>query len=453
MAIVTASSVLEATLEKVNPELPALLATVPTVANMIKSSGRAEKITNKLFRIPRLMYNGGNFGKYDADGGDMGAGTGMKVGKLTGGYFDSRYMVEISKKAMDVTDSPEQAIVNAFSHQLKNAIKEVAVMDDITIHTSGDAVLTSSVGASATSTWASGAKTTYTFASATDYIGVDRLRPGMMVGVYGTGGTPLRTDLAGTTNSWPIDHIDWTNKVVYIDGLVNSAASTDILAFNGMAATLTTGADWPTTLTADTFRHGLPYFVNSSTSGYTLGTLRANDTELLANYVNASSAALTFQHIQAAVDQALKRRDMDTMSGVVGLFHQAQRAQIFNIGISVAAKLIGGDSFGKSVDLMPSNAGMDEFNVCGIPCKVDRLQDKSRVDFIVPKTWGRAMLHETKFHQPPQGGGKYIFESRATTGNLKAAWLFAIVQAFDYFCTDPGANSYVGSVAVPSLYA
>ena len=451
MAIANAASVLEATLEKVNPELPALLATVPTVANLIKASGRAEKITNKLFRIPRLAYNGGNFGKYDADGGDMGSGTGMKITKLTGGYFDSRYMVEISKKALDVTDSPEQAIVNAFSHQLKMAIKEVAVMDDVTLHTSGDAVLTSSVGASATSTWASATKTTYTFADATDYIGVDRLRPGMMVGVYGTGGTPLRTDLAGTTNAWPIDHIDWVNKVVYIDGLVNAAATTDVLAFNGMAATMTTGADWPTTLTNDTFRHGLPYFVNSSTSGYTLGALRANDTELLANYVNAS-AALTFQHIQAAVDQALKRRDMDVMSGVIGLFHQAQRAQIFNIGISISAKLIQGESFGKSVDLMPGNAGMDEFTVCGIPCKVDRLQDKSRVDFIVPKQWGRAMLHETKFHQPPQGGGKFIFESRATTGNLKAAWLFAIVQAFDYFCIDPGSQSYVGGVTVPSLY-
>lgn len=453
-SIAAAADVLQATLEKVNPLLPELLATYDTVANLVKTGGAAEKITNKLFRIPQLQYRGGNFGKFDADGGDMGSGTGMKVVKLTGGYFDSRYTVEITKKAIDVTDSPEQAIVNAFSYQLKNALREVSATDNVAIHTSGNGVLTSSVGASATSTWATGTKTTYTFADATDTIGVDRLRPGMVVGVYGTGGTPKRTDLAGTTNSWVIDHIDWVNKVVYLDGLVNAAASTDLLAFDGLAATLTTGADWPTTLTADTFRHGLPYFVNSSTSGYTLGQLRANNTELLSNYVNASSAALTFQHVQAVIDQAMKRRDPETVRGSIGLFHQAQRAQIFNTGIAIAAKLVTGNQFGQSVDLMPSNnASMDKFEVCGIPCMVDPLQDKSRVDFIIPKLWGRAMLHDTKFYEAPQGGKGYIFESRATTGNVKAAWHFHIVQAFDYYCVDPGAQSYVGSLSVPALYA
>ena len=446
------ADVTDAMIEKVRNKVQELFETSNTVSSLIEKGGEAETMSQKLYRIPLVTQRGGIFGKFDADGGDMGGGSGMKVIKVTAGYFPSKYTVELTKLAMDATATSEQSVVNAFKYSFTNAIKELQVYDDITFHTSGDAVVTSSVGASAASTWATGAKTTYTFADATDTVGVRRLRPGMAVDVYGTGGTPKRTT-AGGASPFAIDHIDWKNKVVYLDGLVNSAAATDILAFTGMAATLTAFADWPTTLTNDTFRHGLYYAMDNGTSHYFLGMLKSANTELLPNWVNASTAAITFSHGQALLDQIILRRDEEVMSGMVGLASMAQRAAIFNIGIAVSNKYITGATQGESVDLMPSNNRYsNRFEFCGVPMVVDKRQDNARIDFIVPKLWGRAMLHDTKFHEVQ---GRTVFESRIVSGtsaNLKAAVHFHIVQMFDWYSTDNGAQGYIYNLTSSSLY-
>jgi len=370
---------------------------------------------------------------------------------LEAGYFYSDYAVELSKYAMDATAKGEQSVLNAFSYNFKGAMKELQATDDCVFHTNGTGVLTSTVGASATGTWGTSSLTTYTFTSATDYIGVSRLRPGMIVNVFNNAGTTKRQDSTGATE-FGIDHIDTINKVVYLgtngnaNGVVVSAASTDILVVAGLSATLASfQSTWP--LSGDSFRHGLYYFNDANTSNYLLGQLKSNITELLANNVNAAGA-LAHVHGLILQDQIINRRDEEAFKGLIGLSHMAQRSAVYQIGIAMSEWYRNKKD--QMIDVMPSGIQYsDTFPFVGVTMKLDKRQAKDRLDFIIPKLWGRAMLHDTKFHEVQ---GRTEFEGRTSSGTLQASVIFYITQAFDYYCVDPGAQGFVSGLTVPNGY-
>jgi hypothetical protein len=436
MAVV-AADVLQAQIEKVRPKVEELFETSDTVAALIKKGGEAEVISHKLYRIPIVTRRGGSFRSFSADGGDMGTGSGLSVTNLESGFFYSDYVVQLNKQAMDETAKPEQSVVNAFSYNFKNAMKELQAMDDQVFHTNGTGELTNS--GSATGSWGS-SLTTYTFAGATDYVGVSRLRPGNIVAVFNSAGSTRRTGTGGTAE-FQIDHIDTINKVVYLNDTVGSAASTDILVVAGLAATLASfQSTWP--LSGDSFRHGLYYFNDANTANYCLGQLKSNVTELLANNVNAAGA-LAHVHGLQLQDQLINRRDESVYKGLIGLAHMAQRTAVYETGIALTEWMRTKQSEGM-IDVMPSGTQYsDTFPFVGITHKLDKRQDKSRIDYIIPKKWGRSMLHDTKFHEVE---GRTIFEMRTSTGTVAAALQFILVQCFDYYCVDPGSQGYISGL-------
>jgi hypothetical protein len=129
--------------------------------------------------------------------------------------------------------------------------------------------------------------------------------------------------------------------------------------------------------------------------------------------------------------------------------HMSQRAQVFQLGISISNWFRGASD--KMIDTMPSNTGYsDTFDFCGVKCHLSKRQDRSRVDFINPANWGRAQLFDTKFYDVD---GKRVFEVRSsTTANLVSAVEFFLIQAYDYVCFDPGAGGYISSLTVPAGY-
>lgn len=441
--MVLAADVLQAQIEKVRSKVQELFETTDTVAALIKKGGEAETISEKLYRIPVITRRGGSFRSFNADGGDMGSGSGLAVTNLEAGFIYSDYAVELSTKAMDETAKGEQSVINAFAYNFKNAMKELQAIDDIVFHTDGSGKLTNA--SSATGTWGS-SLTTYTFAGSTDYVGVSRLRPGMIVGVFNSGGTTRRTGTAATTE-FQIDHVDTLNKVVYLNDTVGSAASTDILAIAGLSATLASfQSTWP--LSGDSFRHGLYYFNDANTSNYLLGQLKSNVTELLANNV-AANGALAHVHGLILQDQIINRRNQEVYQGLIGLSHPAQRTAVYQIGVALSEWMRTKQTEGM-IDVMPSGVQYsDTFPFVGLTFKLDKREDKSRMDIILPKLWGRAMLHETKFHDV---GGRTIFEGRTSSGTLKASQIFYLKQAFDYYCVDAGSQGYVSGLTVPTGY-
>lgn len=440
--MVLAADVLQAQIEKVRSKVQELFETTDTVAALIKKGGEAEVISEKLYRIPLVTRRGGSFRSFNADGGDMGKGSGLAVTNLQAGFLYSDYAVQVSKKAMDETAKGEQSVINAFAYNFKNAMKELQAMDDQVFHTDGSGKLTNP--SSATGTWGS-SLTTYTFAATTDFVGVSRLRPGNIVSVYDTTGATERTGTASTTE-FQIDHIDTLNKVVYLNDTVGSAASTDILVVAGLSATLASfQSTWP--LSGDSFRHGLYYFNDSNTSNYLLGKLKSTVTELLANTV-AAGGSLAHVHGLILQDQIINRRDESAFSGLIGLAHMAQRAAVYNIGIAMSEWFRGASD--NMIDVMPGKIKYsDTFPFAGVTFKLDKRQDKQRLDYIIPKLWGRAMLHDTKFHEVE---GKTVFEDRTSTGTVQASVTFYLVQCFDYYCVDPGSQGFISGATVPSGY-
>lgn len=435
--MVLSANVYQAQIEKVRPKVQELFETTDTIAALIKKGGEAEIVSEKLYRIPLVTYRGGSFRAFNADGGDMGPGTGLNVTNLEAGFVYTDYVVSLSKRAMDDTAKSEQAVINAFSYNFKNAMKELQATDDMVFHTNGTGVLTNA--SSATGTWSSGTQTSYTYASSTDYVGVSRMRPGNWVDVYNSTYTTNR-------GSYQIAQIDTLNKIVNLLGVVPGATAGDVIAVSGLSPTLQSfTSSWP--LSGDSFRHGLYYFMDSNSSNYLLGQLKSNLPELLANNVVANG---NLAHVQGLIlqDQIINRRDEDAFKGLIGISHMAQRAAVYNIGIALSEWHRG--KADKMIDVEPGGVEYsDTFPFVGITCKLDKRQDKSRMDFIIPKLWGRCMLHDTKFHEVE---GRTIFEGRTASGTVAAYVQFLLVQCFDYYCVDSGAQGFISSLVVPSGY-
>lgn len=435
-----AAAILDASIEQVSRRLPELLESTDTVASMIKKSAEAVKISDKCYRVPLLKYKGGVGGKFDADGGMMLSGTGPKTISVTAGYVYTELAFELSMRAIDTTASSEQAVLNLLKYSLANAVNEYNVLDDIWFHQNGSGILTDY--ASANSTWTSG--DTLTFAKTGDYVGVKRLRPGMGVQVFAYDGSAARTV---ATDPLIIDHIDWDNKVVYFLGAITgetSGATGDILVVPGVSATAQSfQSTWP--LSGDSFRHGLYYAHDATTTNYYLGQLKSSNTELIPSVVNAASSGITFAHVQSMLDKLVMRRDESAYKGLIGLADMKQRAAVQNIGVSIS-EWFRQPGAQKMPDLQPDNVGYNTtFQMCGLTVHTDKRQDESRIDFINPKNWFRAVVRDPGFLEV---GGTRIFEGRSSTGALKASQLFKIVSAYDFGAFDPGAESYIYGLAV-----
>lgn len=440
-----------AQIEKVRPKLENYFEQSDQIAALIKPSEEAEVVSNYLYRIPFKLYNGGNYGKFSADGGVLGEGTSLKLNNLIAGYVYSRHAVRLTTEQIDTSKSKEQSTINVLADALANAMREVQVNDDISFHNDGTGLLTNSGSAT-------NGTTTITFAAATDRLGVNRLREGMTVDVWDVNGTTKR---AGA-GSGPIViiRIDWSGKVVTFNQTVTAIASDDKLAFTGLdsygpAGLTSFSSTWPQRgqaggLGGDSFRHGLYYANDITSANYFLQVQKSVVPQLLPSRVNAS-AALSFSHGLQIKDKIVQRRDADVLNGLIGIFHMAQRAQMFNIGISILNKFVTGESFGKSLDVMPSNHNYgDTFEFDGVTCHLSKRQFTNRVDFINPSKWGRAKLHDTKYWGDEVG--QTVFPVRDGNGVLKAAIEFFLVQAYDFICFDPGAQGYIDNLDVPTGY-
>lgn len=434
--ITSSTDVAEAMLERVDQNVTELFESTDTVASLIKKSGRAEKLSEKLYRFPLMKYFGGVYGKFDANAGTMNDGSGPVVTKMTAGYVYSELGFELSMQAIDTTDSEEKSVLNLMRTIVEGAMDEHDVYEDIGFHNDGTGVLT---GAAST-----GGAAYLTFAGASDYVGVSRLRPGMKVGFYNASGSAF-----GTANT--ISVVDVPNKkVTFTANLSESGAAGDYLVITGITTEppASFSANYPaTSLTADDWRHGLYYFNDYTSSNYCLGLLKSSLPELIPAVKDGSSNDISFADGQDILDELQNRRDPGVTNGLVGLANQKQRAKIFAETRAMTSFFRTDSKLGSSVDANPTNnAYTDRFEFCGIPMIVDKRQYTNRIDFINPSKWGRAVVRDTGFLKNKSGG--YLFEGRASSGALKASTLFKIVSGYDFFCSDPGASGVIHSLAV-----
>lgn len=423
--------------EKVRPKLQEWYETTTLVSGLIRKASESHKIsawtqtlsggtTLSAFRVPLMRYVGGDYGTFSYDEGNLGGGSSMRVDFMTIGYFPAEYAVEISSLAKEATASSEQAVVDVFKYHLKKSMKEMQHYEDTGYHQDGTGVLATGNGTGSPAS----TNPVYNLEST---FGPQRLRYNQPVDVYSNDTTTQR----GT--SLRVTSYDLVGKTVTLSGSVTGPTNTDKLAFKGMSATLSVGS----------WKNGLYTFNNTATSGTTLGLNRATVVEIVTPNVAAGSTALAPAHGLLLNDQIIQRRDEDALAGMVGIAHQAQRAAVYFTGIAISEWHRG--STDKMIDIVPSDIKQSTtFTWTGVKHYVSKKQDRSRIDWIIPKNWGRAMLHDLKFHEVE---GRRIFELRdSATGFPKAGMTFYLIQSENVYCVDPGAGGVITGLALPSGY-
>lgn len=453
--VVAAADAYSAMIEKVSSVTPVLVEQTDTLSRLIKK-GKVEQISDRLCRVPLVKYYGGTFQKFDADGGVIGTGSGMSITHMMLGYIYSNYGVAISNRTRDTTSNSGQSKIQVFATQQMQAIKELAVYNDITLHTDGTGLLTnesSAISGTTGLTFAGNAGTTfpnpYYGSALQDGLGVNLLREGMAVEVFSSNLATKRAN--GSKAGYPaiITSIDYDARSVTLDSNITGLTQGDRLSITGLTATLNSGASsWP--LTGDSFRHGMPYVNGVNTAWYYNGILRSSLPQINPTVVNAQGQFLTHNHILIARDRTYQRRDASVFKGMFGIMNMAQRAQLFNIGISISEWHRGPKD--KMIDLMPESMDYEaEFIAAGIPHYISKRQPRNRVDYINPgKNWGRAQLFDLR---PKKfGDNGYLMPMWNSTGQLIAAEQMFWEESFDFFCYDPGAQMVIHNLGVQSGY-
>lgn len=438
------TDVLSGLIEKVRKEgaLPKMLQRAPDlVMSLIGEKDVQVDVNQKFYRIPFKTLPSGNFGKLSANGGTFGTGNGIELSHMTCGYFYYSQVHALNLEVME-TAKGNGSVVDVFAELLSDSNDMMQQHQEVLLHTSGNGVLTN-----ASSAYGSAV---YTFASATDFLGVNRLIEGMTVDVWDSS---LATD-KGERRIIKIDH---SAKTVTLDSAPSSSPTAgDRLAIRaldvyGPSTPTTFASSYPTAgasgITGDSFIHGLDYYLNTTSSNYVLGVQKSTIPQLNPRHIAAGSVALTYLHPIRLIHKMLRNRGSKG-EGLVALVPLAQVEQLIQINMALQTVQNIGDSFGKIKNLSPDNpdlAGDVPFG--SIRGKVDLRQSENGVQVIDPSLWGKVEPKKVDFYKV---GGDYIRATRNSSGQLTAGAEFILYGAKDHFCTDVGKQGVVDGLTVPT---
>lgn len=472
MALNTGSAVLSADayaamIEQVMPEVPRLFDQTDRLSKLI-GKGKSITISDRFARGPMLKYIGGTFQMFNPDNGVVGSGSGLNSISFQVGYYYTNYAVALSFRAKDTTATGGQSRIEVFATQQAEAMQELAVYEDITLHGDGTGLLTNASSAVASP----GTGDTLTFAGANDTLGINMLREGMAVNVcaIGTGSIGSVPNNVGTADAggvvranatkagYPaiITGIDYDARKVSLDSVITGLTTGDRLQVVGLLLTpaVTGQAGYPSTSFTsgtDSFRHGIPYANQIDTTLYYNGLNRAVQPQINPTAYNLSGAPQTANHILIIRDRMTQRRDASVLKGLFGISHMAQRANAMNIGISVSEWQRHAGANEPLLDLMPANIDYEEsYVVGGMVHYLSKRQPRDRTDYFNPKLWGRAEVFAGP--RPMSWGGQTVWPTLSSTAQLQAGLQMFWEQAFDWYCQDPGAQMVLYNAAVPQGY-
>src|SRR6202011_1022251 len=135
------ANVIALQLEKVRDKVPLLYERDALLPTRIKQRGDVEKVSSRNMRLPLQVNPAGEAGSYNADGGDLGRGTGSQydVAQVSPIFF--RFAVEITKLVEYASNAREKAVENAVKREVANGMKQFRAFLDKVIQTSGNGVL------------------------------------------------------------------------------------------------------------------------------------------------------------------------------------------------------------------------------------------------------------------------------------------------------------------------
>jgi len=411
-------------LERVEPKLTTLFDYNDTFYSFIEKVD-SEVIGSKDMRIPLEIHTGGNFGHFDADGGDLGLGDGPSFDKALINAEYLRLAIQWTKKAEWTTDDKRKSVLNITRHLLAKSMARFRREIDSLCMTDGTGQL-GTISAVTVNTPAG----FDTIVLNGDGFGARLVRFGLSGSFY--------WDSAGTWTARAggekkITYYDSAAKTIQVPTGTVAIAVGDKFVVSGL-----TGTNPKSIL-------GVKYHHNGSSVGTWLGLDRVVNPEIRGNEINAASA-LNLAHARLAMAKVGDRVDGDIMKGVTAWTHPAQIAAFEAIMNQVTVVNAGSNRNQGTVD---PYWDMDNLKIAGVPVKTHWSWDKTRIDFIVKSAWGRAVLHEPGFYDVQD---RRIFELRGASGGVATSQIFYLVIAFNLFMKNPQAGAYIKGLTVPAGY-
>jgi hypothetical protein len=409
-------------LEKVRDKVPLLYERDDILLTMIQQRGDVEKVSSRNMRLPLQLVPGGKAGSYNADGGDLGRGSGTSydVAQISPIFF--RFAIEITKLVEYATTGRERAIENATKREVANGMKQFRAFLDKLMQTAGNGVLgtiSSVSGSTFTMTVPNGAALVY---------------PGQTIQIYDTTLTTNRNVAASvTTTVLTADPI--TTQQITVDNVPSGTVATDVIVHDGL-----TGAQ-PVSL------FGIKYHQNNATTGTWLNLNRATyPVQLQTPRVNAGNAALTPSNVRLAINKVRKSLGINHISKLIAYMAVEQEHAWENLGITVSQIIKeGGASDGNDLDLLFSGRK----TMSGIPIKSSVNADQTRVDFLDLAHWGRAVLKDIDFYEV---NGNTVFPIYGASGGIAASYIFYFDTAFQVWDDSPRTGAFIDTLARPSGY-
>jgi hypothetical protein len=405
-------------LEKVRDKVPLLYERDDILLTMIQQRGDVEKVSSRNMRLPLQVNPGGKAGSYNADGGDLGRGSGTSydVAQVSPIFF--RFAIEITKLVEYATNGRERAVENAAKREVANGMRQFRAFLDKLMQTAGNGVL---------GTISSFASTTWTMATPP---GAALVYPGQTIQVYDSTLTTNR----GTANVVSADPISATQTIV-VDGNPAGLSANDVIVHDGLS-----GAN-PVSL------FGLKYHQNAATTGTWMNLNRSTYPQQLATpRVNAANSALVPGYVRLAINKVRKALGIAQLGKLIAYTSVEQEHAWENLGITIS-QVIKENAAGGASDLDLLFSGRKTMS--GVPIKSSINADQTRIDFLDLAHWGRAVMKDIDFFEV---GGNTVFPIYGASGGLAAAFIFYFDTAFQVFSDSPRSGAFIDALARPSGY-
>lgn len=378
----------------------------------------AEKISNRLMRVPLELKSGGSFGYVNMNGGDLGRGGGPTYDKAVLNCVFPKLAIEYTKLTQYSTDDARKAIVNNVRRLTANAMMELRRQMDGQLMGSGNGV----VGVISAVSTASGVDT-YTLDS--DGFGARLVRAGQTIQVFDSALTTLR-------GSGEIISVDVTTKQITVEPAIASSAATDRLVVQGVSTPSVSGEAI----------FGVAYHDSNASTGEWLGFDRATTPEIRSNRVNAMGSALTLPLPRRAINMIGNRVGINNDFNPTAWMHPAQKQAYEEIGQAVIF-------IQKQPKVESLNMYFDGMQMAGANVRVSFNWNLKRIDFVDDSVWGRAEILPIGFYKTD---GRSIFEIRGASGGVASADIFYLVVGTQYFVNNPAATAYIDNLLVPTGY-
>ena len=395
--------------------IPILFEVEDDFCSRIESRADVERAGPRTLRLPKKMYNGGQFRTFSPDGGDMGRGNAAVYDAATLTPLPTLIALEQNKSVKWNTANDAIAVHNAAKDLLTDGMEEYKAHLDRHLMTAGDGVLATSTANSAP---------TVTFG--TSGIGSRLLRSGNRYSFYDT-------TLATNRGMQTCVSVDYPNRKATFDALPAGFTNGDKLLVDNI-----TGA-------TPTWLYGLKYHHNSAATGTWMGLNRATYPQIRTPEVVASGA-LTPAHIRIAKSLVeLNRGGKVWSTGKWEWFlSPAQRKAYEDLGIAQTRFDRGAQHQG--LEMM---FNMDKLSIDGMSVLVSVNADPTRIDLIDWNNWGRGETLPLGLYTVEDDS---VFQIYGASGGLAAAEITYIAQIAQYFVGDPSRAAIISSLTTDSAF-